>query len=98
MEEEEEEKKGGKNFLVHILDQTKRTYMDIVSFFYIWTNRQIYALRPCIYLATSRRGKKIDERGDEEEAAEGGERTRERSGERGKGKNKSTAINLLLCR
>jgi hypothetical protein len=60
-------KKKKKNFLVHILDQTKRTYMDRVSFLYIWTNRQIYALRPCIYLATTRRGKKIDERGREGE-------------------------------
>jgi hypothetical protein len=49
--------------------------MDRVSFLYIRTNRQIYALRPCIYLATSRREKKIDEReieternGEEEKA------------------------------
>jgi hypothetical protein len=85
-----DKKKRKKNFfLVHILDQTKRTYMDRVSFLYIWTNRQIYALRPCIYLATSRRGKKIDE---QERGRERGRRRRRKS------KNKSTAINLLLCR
>jgi hypothetical protein len=59
--------------------------MDRVSFLYVWTNQQIYAVRSCIYLVTSRRGKKIDEREIER-------------GRRRKSKNKSTAINLLLCR
>ena len=93
-------KRRRENLLVHILDQTKRTSMDRVSFLYIWTNRQIYALRPCIYLATSRREKKIDEQEIETEGEREGRRRRreEEEEERRKSKNQSTAINLLLCR
>ena len=64
--------------------------MDRVSFLYIWTNRQIYALQPCIYLATSRRGKKIDKREIETE--------REEEEEEKAQEYEYIAINLLFCR
>jgi hypothetical protein len=50
-------KKKKKNFLVHILDQTKRTYMDRVSLLYIWTNRQIYALSTMYLSGNQPKGK-----------------------------------------
>ena len=60
-------KKKEKFSCSHTGSNEEETYMDRVSFLYIWTNRQIYALRPCIYLATTRRGKKIDKRERERE-------------------------------
>lgn len=78
IKKKKKKKRRKDNLLVHILDQTKRTSMDRVSFLYIWTNRQIYALRPCIYLATSRRGKKIDEQEIETEGENEGEKEKKK--------------------